>query len=964
MNTLSRFYTKYPVINNSEFDPYKDVGFENAIVSKKEFANLKLKKIEEFPKKSGDYLNHQLYIARYMSIYDELLLFHEPGTGKTCTAVAAIENLRNSSDNTIKRAVVLAKGEGLTKNFLHELMFTCTDGRYIPKGFDTLTEPQKNIRLLKSAKTFYHFHTFEKFASILHKMTNEEMQTSYENTIFVVDEVHNIHEDTTDTQRKHSTAAALVNKRKEFDTYEEFHRMFHVLKRRKIILMSGTPIRDRANEFAQVMNLILPLDNQLVDFERDYFTRDGIMIDNKRKQLAEIIKGRVSYLNSVTTDVKKIYSGSHYGDLQHFVVDVDQMSQFQSDVYDIAHEKDARDKGIYNDSRQASLFVFPDQTYGKDGYEQNTTREKWTIFRKKLLEEGLQGLERYSSKYYRLLNYLSLTNSGKHFVYCQYVKGSGLKLLAKIMEIFGYSKASGYETTHGKRYALCAGKTGNMIRATIDKFNSEDNVNGEIISVLLGSRMMNEGFTLKDISSEWILTPHWNYAEIAQAIARGWRLGSHNYKLRISNDVSVEIHQCVSMPRSQNKSIDLWMYEVSEKKDVLNRQIERLCKETSFDCALTFDRNKVTDFENQRECDYQSCEYTCTGSIKEPLDKSTYNLISDVQAMIRNKILERLRVVFANVEDYKLDNVVMDFQSEYDIDAIKQGVSSIIEAAELIDDVCGFPKFLRCKHDVLFLSVDPVTVSNTLAQFYTNVLLEKDISFEQTFRSVYEKNLDKLIYQVFAYPNLSDTLIVKLPYRVQRMILEACIISKHISGSSKNEQVRDIILKLFSGFYSVETDRIYVWLYDKELETTCYDVNEEKFVPCDFTLDDRRSQLKHSSIGWYGIVNPSIKGAFCLRNVTDKDTAKMSGKKGNIDLRKVNVGRQCVNTNKSILAGIAGPKMKLGEGTNDEEKKEYWQKQPKTKTCDALKEWFVQHDLIETNFDCGTSKKKRRNAVC
>ena len=47
-------------------------------------------------------LKHQILIARFLSPYtpyDRLLLFHDPGTGKTCTAANAYEFFRNEESN-------------------------------------------------------------------------------------------------------------------------------------------------------------------------------------------------------------------------------------------------------------------------------------------------------------------------------------------------------------------------------------------------------------------------------------------------------------------------------------------------------------------------------------------------------------------------------------------------------------------------------------------------------------------------------------------------------------------------------------------------------------------------------------------------------------------------------------------------------------------------------------------------
>ena len=85
----------------------------------------------------------------------------------------------------------------------------------------------------------------------------------------------------------------------------------------------------------------------------------------------------------------------------------------------------------------------------------------------------------------------------------------------------------------------------------------------------------------------------------------------------------LKIYQYVSIPTKKradgksetqtNLSIDILMYKRSEIKDFNIKHIERLIKESAFDCALNYDRNFREGYDNQVECDYTDCEYTCDG---------------------------------------------------------------------------------------------------------------------------------------------------------------------------------------------------------------------------------------------------------------------------------------------------------------------------------------------------------------
>ncbi len=79
-----------------------------------------------------------------------------------------------------------------------------------------------------------------------------------------------------------------------------------------------------------------------------------------------------------------------------------------------------------------------------------------------------------------------------------------------------------------KVYAVISGSVPIETRAYIqDVFNSESNRDGSIISLLLVSATGAEGLDLHRIRHIHIMEPYWNYARIAQIIARGVRNDSH-----------------------------------------------------------------------------------------------------------------------------------------------------------------------------------------------------------------------------------------------------------------------------------------------------------------------------------------------------------------------------------------------------------------------------------------------------
>lgn len=639
INDITDFLPKYPNINKEKDDFLNtyDGDFYTEIFKKKEFYDEKLEKFEPLPEKKGDLLKHQKIISRFFSSYtpyDSLLLVHGMGTGKTFAAISSIEKIKKEN-STITEAIILAKGEGLLNNFKNELLDQCKD-EYMPENILTLTEGEIVARTNKLVKKFYNFdYTFYKMASQLEKLSDSQIKNNFSNKIIVIDEVHNVR------------FKEEVEKKTVY-VYNQIWRLLHNVKNCKILLMSGTPIKDSIDEFANILNLLLPTESQLPtdeDFVKEFFIKNenGIYSFKKDKIdiLKEKLKGRVSYLKAVSSNVKKVFEGSkNVGNLKHFIVYEDFMSDFQSTHYRESYIIEGK-KGVFIDSRQASLFIFPDGTWGDAGFSNKDNIEvKYNISIKnnkriKSLyytlsqnlknqlkgetdEETLKNIEKYSSKYASCIRNIlnAYKDKKKSFVYNEYVKGSGGILFSFLLELFGFEKGNVNVNTKKPRYILLNNVTSSSteIKNLIKKFNEMENLYGEYITVIIGSSVISEGFSFYDIQEEHILTPHWNYSETDQAIARGYRFGSHKNLINAGIIPVLKIFQYVSIPNDRYddyESIDLKMYEISEVKDVNIKNIEYLIKETAFDCALNYNRNYIEGYDSQRECEYKKCNYKC-----------------------------------------------------------------------------------------------------------------------------------------------------------------------------------------------------------------------------------------------------------------------------------------------------------------------------------------------------------------
>lgn len=270
---IKDFLPAYPNVTKSEYEdlnPYKK-DFYKVIYEKKEFYDERLERIEDFPKEKGELMKHQKLVARFLSShtpYNELLLVGEMGSGKTCTAIGAIEQIK-SEKTSITGAYVFASGTNILKNWIRELREKCTAGQYIPEDFDEFSEIKQGIRTRKLYQDFYSFHVEDKWATFamtakyLSKISDEKIVQKFSNKILIVDEVHNLRD------RKDSKSKVNV--------YKQFHRLFHLVKNSKILLLSGTPMTPcftifisyfYLNIYLQIFKMAHIITDKLISFYR------------------------------------------------------------------------------------------------------------------------------------------------------------------------------------------------------------------------------------------------------------------------------------------------------------------------------------------------------------------------------------------------------------------------------------------------------------------------------------------------------------------------------------------------------------------------------------------------------------------------------------------------------------------------------------------------------------------------
>lgn len=349
MTTWEHFLSYYPLQDDPEI--------QQIISAKEEFRQLESDPTEPVPAR-GDLYRHQQFVVKYMREYDNLLIMHQPGTGKTCAMVGVAEWFRNHP-GTIKQTVILVRGNNLKNEFRRQIICNCTDGRYETDPLK-LPNTSKNhkLKINKLFEPFYILKTYQTFANDVSDISDERLKELFSDTLFLVDEVHNITEGETEDAVIFNPNEPVEKKvKQQQDVYSILWKLFHLVDRSKVILASATPMIDQPEEIASIMNLILPPSNQLDPITiRKNINKPDIL----KTYLKPYFNGRISYVRALDTGLDITYQGKVVPNSTVITYN-ERMDKFQNEFY-IKYVQEKSD--FERAPRQASNFVFPDGSIG------------------------------------------------------------------------------------------------------------------------------------------------------------------------------------------------------------------------------------------------------------------------------------------------------------------------------------------------------------------------------------------------------------------------------------------------------------------------------------------------------------------------------------------------------------------------------------------------------------------------
>ena len=257
-----------------------------------------------------------------------------------------------------------------------------------------------------------------------------------------------------------------------------------------------------------------------------------------------------------------------------------------------------------------------------------------------------EALEKYSPKFLHMLENISdPKNIGLHLVYSQFRTLEGVGIFSLVLEKNGFARFKLTKTSAdswdidiseadaGKpTYALYTGTETHEEREIIRniyngdwkfvptniaeqlKAKSNNNNTGDIIKVLMITSSGSEGINLRNTRFVHIMEPYWHPVRSEQVIGRARRICSHKNLPPALQTVEVFVYlmvftaeqldsdDAIELKRKDLSKIekvpvtsDQLLYEISEIKGNLTRQLTDSIKESSFDCQL-YSNGKCVNF--------------------------------------------------------------------------------------------------------------------------------------------------------------------------------------------------------------------------------------------------------------------------------------------------------------------------------------------------------------------------------
>lgn len=771
-------------------------------------------------KKSRNKTNEVVYLESYQLLlrnfinrntpYDSMLLNMSTGSGKTCSAIAVAEGMKDAIVNANKKVVVLIKNKTIAENFREQLISNCTGNTYLTDtereiyfNLNSNSEEKRELknRVIKDINTFYEFITFGEFVNrvlgaktfnnkqdrkvvkkdsdgkLIRNFNTERQIKDFNNTLVIIDEAHNITNN---------------------DKFLALKQVLYNSINYKLLLLTATPIFDNVKEIFELTNL-LNSKNEALPVRKELAKSNLIENSSENPDIAKIFKsliqtvstsgiqalkknlvGKVITVKSNTKDFpKRIEMGTKLTEhtksikVVHCHMEKSQFIGYQEAIkLDLSKDKNLEDAiDLPDDGNEADNVENYIEEQEIVGTNANINAKSSSLFKnssdastiiypngnfgKEAFAEfkpdfknilNFDNIKQYSIKLYKILENISKTD-GTVFIYSNYVSAGGTSLIEQCLKANGYNKFS----KNGNKtncYIVLDDKTSIENREYLRRqFNKPENKYGEIIKILIGSPVTSEGITLKNVRQVHLLEPSWNVSRINQIVGRAIRHKSHIDLPEEERTVEVYKYVAVYPKNTRVLYIDEQKYALSDEKERANNLVQKLLEKVSITCNLNKLKNCIYDIPNSKK------------------DNSTYLLNNNFFGKFEiDFIIKKIKQAYTENFVYKLKDfhrMIKSIDRTLNTDNLFYALSSLIDNKSLVLDKYNRSGYIIQRGDYYIFNPENTNEESSLFE-KTNDFREfqNKKSLEQYLNSTYKKTEKKKKIVINKINNL-DTEILK-----------------------------------------------------------------------------------------------------------------------------------------------------------------------------------------------------------
>ena len=628
-----------------------------------------------------------------------------------------------------------------------------------------------------------------KDADEIRRRKHEILRRLFNNGLIIIDEAHNLRQDPK-TMTPDELAPDENPDAKAVEEGAEAKAIVPLLldilmftEGCRLVLMTATPMFNTAPEILFLLNLLILNDKKQLDLLKgELFDGKGFLKPDSEKIIKDIATRYVSYMRGENPFTFPIRLHPEVGDdalttapypersalqggkdidvpeeIQQGIAALpiqrvapvagsicEKVTRFQMNVTEGEEETGedvmeiGRRKNVLDAWAQIGNFTYPNERFGKEGWEEYFREDKRTVeWRSDTNIDDVFGpaaLPNHGPKIAKILESVK-TSKGINFIYSRYVQPGALPICIAL-ERAGYTRVNATgepvpllrgASPVARQCAMCPRKqhgplsseecpgfqpanyvlltsdyTPNNVGATVAYATTFPEpvaltARGSRVKVIVGSQIASEGLDLKCVREIHVLDPWYHLNRLEQVIGRGVRYCSHRQLPAEERNCLIHLY-CLFL--EDYETSDLYSYRLAVQKAKSIGLVQRQLKMGAWDCALNHEGILLTgdisqhhidaqgkdlgeiqlaDKANSSMCDYQECSFQCRLDIKS-VREDDLNLSTFTARDARAYILLRessLREMFS-VQPFWPVSEVRQLYKELPAEVLTQALSVVI----------------------------------------------------------------------------------------------------------------------------------------------------------------------------------------------------------------------------------------------------------------------------------------------